>query len=278
MAPRRGKLPKTLIHNLPDDGFEWRSLYGQRPLLSNQVARQINKALKRLLPIFTEHEISRAIIKMFRAATDNISGPITSSPEQFWGVVKQQVAWLRDLDDHTILLFSWAVCSARNVAHEHYTLELDLQGKTVEDYPMPTTETTRAVTDFGLKLRATQSFEVIEKLLPSWIYDSHNQGDKASTQAAFEQSIEYANQGLTMFGNARNSGEAEGDEDEEDEEGEEDEEDEEDEDDDDVEMGEAEEDEDVVMEATFELAFRPDSKGGIGIPKIRLAESQNHSH
>ncbi|RYP30640.1 hypothetical protein DL767_006140 [Monosporascus sp. MG133] len=259
MAPGGGKLPKTLVHNLPDDGFEWRSLYRQRPLLSNQVARQITKAMKRLLPIFTKHEVSRAIMKMFEAASNNISGPITSSPEQFWGVVKGQVTWLRDLDEHTILLFSWAVCSARNVAHEHYTLELDLQGKTVEDYPMPTTETTRAVTDFGLKLRATQSFEVMEKFLPSWIYDSHNQGDEASTQAAFEQSIEYVNQGLTMSGKARNSGEAEDDEDEEDEddEDEEGEEDEEDEDDGDVEMGEAEEDEDVVMGATFELAFRP---------------------
>ncbi|RYP48210.1 hypothetical protein DL768_005870 [Monosporascus sp. mg162] len=265
MAPRRGKLPKTLIHNLPDDGFEWRSLYGRRPLLRGPVARQITKALKRLLPIFTEHEISRAIMKMFKAATDSINGPITSSPEQFWGVVKEQVVWLRDLDEYAILLFSWAVYSARNVAYEHYTLELDLQGKTVEDYPMPTTETTRAVTDFGLKLRATQSFEVIEKLLPSWIYDSHNMGDAASTQAAFEQSIEYVNQGLTMFGKARNSGEAEDDDDDDDDEDEEDEdgedEDEEDEDDDDddddVEMGGVEEGEDVVMGDTFELAFRP---------------------
>ncbi|RYP78369.1 hypothetical protein DL771_000554 [Monosporascus sp. 5C6A] len=177
-------------------------------------------------------------MKMFQTATDNVDGPITTTAEEFWGVVKGQVTWLRDLDEHTILLFSWAVCSAQNVTHERYTLELDLQGKTVEDYPMPTTETTQAVIDFGLKLRATQSFEVIEKLLPSWIYDSHNQGDKESTQAAFEQSIEYVNQGLTMFGKARNSGEAEDD-------------------DDDVEMGEAEEDEDVVMGATFDLAFRP---------------------
>ncbi|RYP18972.1 hypothetical protein DL765_003650 [Monosporascus sp. GIB2] len=257
MAPRRGRLPKTLIHNLPDDGFEWRSLYRQHFIISNPVARQISKALKRLLPIFTVHEVSRAIMKMFKAATDNINGPITSSPEQFWGVIKKQVAWLRELNEHTVLLFSWAVCSARNIAHERYTLEMEIQGKDIESHPMPTTETTRAVTDFGLKLRATQSLEVVDKFLPSWIYDSHNLGDEASTKAAFLQSIEYVNRGLTMFGKARNSGEAESNYDEEDEEDEEDAEDEEDEDDDDVEMDVDEKDEDVVMGDTFELAFRP---------------------
>ncbi|RYP74784.1 hypothetical protein DL769_003931 [Monosporascus sp. CRB-8-3] len=243
---RAAQLP-TLKSVLPSEGFEWQTLYGNKPILSNDLSRQITKAFNRLLPTFNEREISRAIIKMFQTATDNIDGPITTTAEEFWGVVKGQVTWLRDLDEHTILLFSWAVSSARNVAHEHYTLELDLQDKTVEDYPMPTTETTRAVTAFGLKLRATQSFEVMEKFLPSWIYDSHNQGDEASTKAAFEKSVQNVKQGLTMGGKPRDNDALEHEQVEEDgdvEMG-------------DVEMEEGEQAEDTVMGGVFELAFRP---------------------
>ncbi|RYO74477.1 hypothetical protein DL764_010821 [Monosporascus ibericus] len=207
----RGRTPRlpTLKSVVPSDGFDWQTLYGNKPILSNNLSRQITKALNSLLPTFTEPDISHAIIKMFQTTTDNVDGPITTTAEEFWGVLRGQVTWLRNLDEHTILLFSWAVCSARNVAHEHYALELDLQDKAVEDYPMPTTEATRVVTDFGLKLRATQSFEVTEKLLPSWIYDSQNQGDKESTQAAFEKSVQNVKHGLTMGGKPRDNHAAE---------------------------------------------------------------------
>ncbi len=200
MARRRKRHVPTLLSVLPRRGFKWRSLYGFRFIIPNQVTREITRAFMKLLPAFDMTNIEVAIKEMFKAAIDSIDGPITSSREEFWGTVKTKVVWLRELEPQIILLFSWAVLSAHHIAFEHYDHELLLAGKSAEDYPMQWTGAAELVADYTSNVIDTQPPEVRKQLMPSWIFDEHNQGDEESTKAAFLKSIENLKKGLTMGG------------------------------------------------------------------------------
>ncbi|KAK7753962.1 hypothetical protein SLS62_004061 [Diatrype stigma] len=255
---RRAPRP-TLIHMLSDDGFEWRSFHGNKPLLKADVSRKIAHALKSFMPAYTTEQTARAIALMFNAATQHVHGPLTITPQEFWGEIKPQVTWLRDLDTETILLFSWSALSARHVASEMHVARVEMEGHDPEDYPMPDSAASKAVSDYSVKLRDTQSFAVRYAFMPGWIHDRHNQGDKESTQAAFMREFENSQ----LYLKAKREAEMEG--------GKEEakydkvkwygvgtthktEEDEEEEEEEDLEMGEAEDEDEVMVDTVEEPA------------------------
>lgn len=186
---RRTKRP-TLIHMLPEEGFDWRSIHGNKPLVSGNTHRKIAFALKTLMPVYTTEQIARAIGLMFNAATQHINGPLTMTPQEFWGEIKPQVTWLRELDTETILLFSWSALGARHVASEVHEAQVEMEGNDPADYPMPNSAASQAVDDFVSKIVDTQNFAVRYAFIPGWIHDRHNQGDRESTEAAFLAAVE----------------------------------------------------------------------------------------
>ena len=184
---RRNGNPAPLIDVQPRDGFVWRTIWGQKRLLSNAECRMVTSHMKSLLPAYTKPHVETAIVKMFSAATSQFTGPISCSNTEFWGQVKTMVVWLRGMGNEDITKFSWKVLSARCVALEIHDTNLE-SALNPSDVPAEIKGVAaEAVDAFISKLRNTQTSEVYNELFPRWTRDEFNQGDEASTNAAFLQ-------------------------------------------------------------------------------------------